>query len=240
MNNVQALLNYQQADVKKQQYENALRTTESRQKLGRLHKQLKDQQAAIHKQGEDLESLTASISKLLSQYEAAAKRLDLENSEFSTLQQDEECTAEEMTEFRQDVEKLMREMQQTDREAKQSQASLEKLIAEYQKTRLSAGKQKKEYDQLRIVCEQEKEDGAADLKALDDEMLQLERLVDPALLTKYQRARQHHAIPVVSVTGGKCSGCNMSLPMLMLKKLSSGETVIECENCGRILYAEVN
>ncbi len=236
MSNVQALLNYQQADVEKQQFESALRSTESRLRLNRLHKQLKDQQTTIKKQTDELEQLSLVMQKLLSQYEAVEKRLDLENSELSTLQQDEECTAEEMTEFRQDVEKLTREITRVDKESKQLMANLEKLIAEYQRTRQTAGKQKKEYDQLRLVCEKEKSDSAAELAKIDRNMERLAMQVDPALLAKYGRARQHYNVPVVSVSNSKCSGCNMSLPMLMLKQLSANDVVVECENCGRILY----
>lgn len=239
MSNVQALLNYQQADVEKQQFENALRNTESRLKLNRLHKQLKDQQLTIKKQTDELESLSATLQKLMKQYDAVEKRLDLENSELSTLQQDEECTAEEMTEFRQDVEKLTREIARVDKECKQLLATLEKLVSEYQITRTTAGKQKKEYDQLREVCEKEKADSASGLAEIDRNMERLAMQVDPALLTRYQRARQHYGVPVVAVSNNKCSGCNMSLPMLMLKKLSTGDVVVECENCGRILYGNV-
>ena len=64
----------------------------------------------------------------------------------------------------------------------------------------------------------------------------VERQVDPTFLAKYKKARVHHSMPVVPVVNEKCSGCNMSIPMAVIKKLSSQETVMECENCGRILY----
>ena len=82
----------------------------------------------------------------------------------------------------------------------------------------------------------EKTESAASIAAATKEMETVERQVDPTFLAKYKRARVHHSIPVVPVVNEKCSGCNMSLPMAVIKKLTSQETVLECENCGRILY----
>ena len=49
MTKLEYLLMYQKADLKKQQLENNLRTTESRQKLNRITKLLREQQTAIQK-----------------------------------------------------------------------------------------------------------------------------------------------------------------------------------------------
>ena len=37
--------------------------------------------------------------------------------------------------------------------------------------------------------------------------------------------------------GDRCGGCNMSLPTSTVKRVATGEGIVECENCGRILYA---
>ena len=53
MTKLEYLLMYQKADLKKQQLENSLRTTESRQKLNKITKLLREQQATIQKLTED-------------------------------------------------------------------------------------------------------------------------------------------------------------------------------------------
>ena len=35
----------------------------------------------------------------------------------------------------------------------------------------------------------------------------------------------------------QCGGCFMTLPSASLKKIVSEDAVVECDNCGRILYA---
>ncbi|MBR0426437.1 MAG: hypothetical protein IJK01_10060 [Clostridia bacterium] len=233
-----ALLAYQDVDLEKQQVENGLRTTDARVRLNKLSKLLKTQQATLKKLTDDLEAVTAVEKRINQQYQATAKRLELETSELQILENDEETTAEEMTEFRQDIEKLNKELSTMEKELKQTFASLEQQIAEFQKTRQIGSKAKKEYDQLREICNREKDDAQKELDALDTEMLRKERDVDPKLMARYKRARMHHGTPVVPVKEAKCSGCNVGLPTLALSRLLGDGAVIECENCGRLLYID--
>ena len=233
-----ALLAYQDADLEKQQIENGLKTTSNRVKLNKLAKYIKQQQATLTKLNGDLEGFSASMARMNAQHKAVLDRLDLETSEFDTLKGDEECTSEEMTEFRHDIEKLQREAGNLEKEIKQLFRNLDEAISEYQKTRQQGAKAKKEYDQLKIVCQKEKDDAAIDMLAADRKMEELAKKVSPALMTRYNRVRQHHPMPVVEVKDGKCSGCNMSLPSLSIRRLIGEDMILECDNCGRLLYAD--
>ena len=236
MTKLEYLLMYQKADLKKQQLENAVKTTESRQKLNKITKLLREQQATIQKLTEDADAQQNALSKLLAQQEGLSHELELNHSEMETLEGDEEVTAEELTEFRMDVERLNRELSRLEKDVKGLLDQLEKTSADFQKARSLGGRAKKEYDRLKAVCEVERAESAAEITAAAKEMDTVERQVDPTFLAKYKRARVHHSMPVVPVVNEKCSGCNMSIPMVVIKKLSNQETVLECENCGRILY----
>ena len=37
---------------------------------------------------------------------------------------------------------------------------------------------------------------------------------------------------------GQCSGCFMSLPNATLLELKENQKIVECDNCGRIIYME--
>lgn len=235
-----ALLAYQDADIEKQQIDASVRTTANRQKLNKLAKYIKQQQATLTKLNEDMDAFSASMARLKTQYDAVLKRLDLESSEFETLKGDEECTSEEMTEFRHDIEKLNRESGNLEKEIKQLFQSLDAAVQEYQKTRQQGVKAKKEYDALKIVCQKEKDDAAIDMLAIDKKMEELEKRVSPSLMTRYKRVRLHHNVPIVEVRDGKCSGCNMALPSLAIRRLVGEDMILECENCGRLLYADNN
>jgi len=238
MSKPEAILNYQEVDLERQQVETSLRTTEARVRFNKLAKLLKSQQATIKKLSDDLETISAAENRVSSQYQTALKRLDLETSELDTLENDDETTSEEMTEFRHDIERLNREINSIEKELKNTLLTLERQIAEYQKTRQAAVKAKKEYDQVKEICLQERDNAQKELDQFDLKLVELEKKVDPRLMARYKRARQHYPMPVVPVKGGKCSGCNMGLPTLQLSKLSGSGAVVECENCGRMLYME--
>ena len=233
-----ALLAYQDVDLEKQQIESSVRSTPNRQKLNKLAKYIKQQQAVLTKLNEDMETFSAALMQIQTQQKTIEKRMELESSEFETLKGDEECTSEEMTEFRQDVEKLHREIVRLEKEIKQLFQNLDNAVSEYQKTRQQGVKAKKEYDQLKVVCQKEKDDASIDMLALDKKMEELEKKVSPTLMTRYKRVRLHHNMPVVEVRGGKCSGCNMGLPSLAIRRLVGEDMILECENCGRLLYAD--
>ncbi len=238
MGKLDAMLLYQQTEQKKLEAEQAIRSTPARQKLSRLHKLLKTQQATIQKLTEETETRLSQINKLSEQAKRLEERIELENSELATITGDEESTAAEMTELRVDIERLQKEINQVVREAKKLLSEAEKAAEEYRETNLTAKNAKKEYDQVRAVCEKERDDSAEMLASFDEKLEQIRKDVDPALFQRYEKVKQHYAAPIVPVIGGKCSGCNMSLPMVMLKRLNAPDAVLECENCGRILYSE--
>ena len=236
MRKMEALWAYQEAEVAKNVIENEIRTTPARLQLNKLHKQLKSQQAVIAKLSEDIESYEQQLAKLTDQVTKLEARLQVESAELDTIKHDDESTAEEMTELKGDIEKLNREISQGVREAKTLLGEIEKASDEYQTTARAASKAKKEYDTLRVQCEEERVARQGELDRHDENLAQLSKTVDPALLERYNQVKQHHVVPIAKIVNSKCGGCNMSLPMVMLKKIATTDGIVECENCGRILY----
>ena len=70
-----------------------------------------------------------------------------------------------------------------------------------------------------------------------DALVQPAKAVDAELLERYKRIKGRYAVPMAKVENNQCSGCNMSLPTSTVKRVATGEGIVECENCGRILYA---
>ncbi len=60
--------------------------------------------------------------------------------------------------------------------------------------------------------------------------------LDPQLLAKYRSIKQHCTPPMAKLVNGQCSGCFMSLPSATLLEIRNGSRIVECDNCGRILY----
>ena len=237
MRKMEALWAYQEAEQAKNAVELEIRSTPARLQLNKLHKLLKNQQTVIAKLSEDIDAYEQQMKKLNDQVEKLEERLEVESSELVTIKQDDESTAEEMTELKGDIERLNREVSQGVREAKALLGEIEKATEEYQTTVRAAGKAKKEYDTLRVTCEEEREARAGELAKHDANLERLAKSVDPALLERYNQVKLHHAVPIAKIVNSKCGGCNMSLPMVMLKKIATTDGIVECENCGRILFS---
>lgn len=60
-----------------------------------------------------------------------------------------------------------------------------------------------------------------------------------SLMPLYERLlKTKNGVAVVPATGGKCSGCHIKLVASTLVKVNSGVEGVQCESCGRLLYAD--
>lgn len=60
-----------------------------------------------------------------------------------------------------------------------------------------------------------------------------------SLMPLYERLlKTKNGVAVVPVSAGKCSGCHIKLVASTLVKVNSGTEGVQCESCGRLLYAE--
>lgn len=63
--------------------------------------------------------------------------------------------------------------------------------------------------------------------------------IDPDLLERYEYLRERKGGRAVAfVVGEVCGGCNVALPAGILSKVREKETLVTCEECGRILYSK--
>jgi len=61
--------------------------------------------------------------------------------------------------------------------------------------------------------------------------------IDPALFVQYQRLLETKSgTAIVAARGESCSGCYMSVPPQVFVNVKKNESIINCPNCGRILY----
>ena len=102
--------------------------------------------------------------------------------------------------------------------------------------RVRAARTKVEYDQLKQVYDKEYKADLAQLQQLRAGTEKAAQTVDPALLERYRAIKQHCTPPMAKLVAGQCAGCFMALPSATLLKLKEGDGIVECDNCGRIIY----
>ena len=237
MGKLDALWEYHQAELKLDALDARLRSTSARQKLNKLHGFLSEQQAQIASIQKQMEARKAALSRLSAQFGELEHKYELEVSEFAAMENDPECTAAEMTESRKSLERLMEQLGVAKRDIYDTINWIEKATGDYKATFAKAGKAKKEYDAARAECEAEIAAAQPEIDAAKAVVEKKKAGVDPALLKRYAAVKTHHAVPMATVEHEQCGGCRMSLPTVVVRKVASGDGLVECENCGRILYA---
>lgn len=238
MGKLDVLFNYQTVELEKEAYERKIVSTPARKKLKKLHTFLKEQQATIARIQDEIAQRTAAVEKLNEQIARLEKDTELERSEYEQMLKDEECTAAEMTECRENHEKLQREANRLRRELEGILGWLENAVEEYKDTRKKAGAAKKEYDEVRAICDEEFKQAEGGRKEYEEKLQHAAEGVDPALLERYNRVKRNHRVPMAKVENNQCSGCNMALPTVVVKRVASSDSIVECDNCGRILYVD--
>ncbi len=78
---------------------------------------------------------------------------------------------------------------------------------------------------------------AEDLRAAEQKKQELASRIQPAVLAPYQRLLANKSgTAIVEVRGESCSGCFMSIPPQVFVNVKKNESIINCPQCGRILY----
>ena len=218
MTQAEIIWKYQEAEMELDKLQKELETTPERQKLRKLRKVLMEQTEKIDSYKTGVKEKEAELAAGTQKLEALLKEYDLEQDDLNIMMNDEECTAEELTESRKSMEALLERVN-----------SLKKSIAECREWIVSAT------EAAKAVVETEKLERKPVMDKAEKDVERIAAQLSPDLLKRYKTIKKKYPNPVAKVTDNRCSGCGMSLPMATIKKFSAGNSIIECENCARIL-----
>lgn len=93
-------------------------------------------------------------------------------------------------------------------------------------------KHKESYAKAKVETEKK-------IEELKKELEKLEKTVDKQLLSKYKHKRSEKQNVFVEEIGGKCGGCRMEISASKKSTLKA-DGMIDCENCGRVIYSKNN
>ncbi|MBS4536921.1 hypothetical protein GOQ27_00510 [Clostridium sp. D2Q-11] len=75
---------------------------------------------------------------------------------------------------------------------------------------------------------------------LNQEIKKLKTDLDDEILNKYEHLSKKKTKAIARIDGDKCTGCHMSIPLSVISKIKKGNKLVNCDNCGRILYYEAD
>jgi predicted nucleic acid-binding Zn-ribbon protein len=232
------LYEYQQADMQLEAYEKQLKNTPTRKQLIKLQNYLKKQQTVLR----EMENRTLVEQNALLEIDAQYDRMmELLNKKHKDIGQYEEMGLDEMD--YNVVKDLVHEYETTydnivkqKRRAVTVQAKAEESAARLKTILTHVSQAQKEFTELKKQHEDELRAGSEELDRLRKAAEMAASKVDSTLLARYNRIKQNRSMPVSLLMDGRCMGCNMELPSRDLAKLKKSDVIVECENCGRILY----
>ena len=227
------LWQFMQVDMEADKFEAAMRQSPKRQKLIKARDFLKDQQGNMKK----LESDVAVMQDRLEAVKDEAARLEKVLAglaeEFSA---HPPANVEEAKKQSESVQKVLETLTRYEQELTKMRKDADVKDRQQKEIRVRAAKTKLEFDTIKGEYDKEFKNDTIKLQKMRARTDQEAAKIDPALLEKYKSIKQHCTPPMAKLINGQCSGCFMSLPSATLLEISKGERIVECDNCGRILY----
>jgi hypothetical protein len=143
------------------------------------------------------------------------------------------------------------EFQALTNEIKRFEADIEKiedheleLMEEAEKVKVTVGEAEKDFAQIKAHTERQIGEIATKLKAIEAQLTELEaervKLVegiDEDLLYQYNKLFANKGgLAVVALEHETCMGCHMKLTTQTAVRVKANKEILNCEQCGRILY----
>ena len=227
------LWEYQKIDQEIDKRENVLKNSQLRKKLSRSVAYLKEQQVNVSR----MEGEAQEIQNKLEIVSRECKKSSDEYESIDSLNYDE-MTRDQLTGIRQRSAQWADNMSRREKELVKLTNQLTSQSMQLEEMREKIAKTKKEYPALKAKYDEEAEKINKETAPLKAERDEIGKLIDKSLLQHYQSIKGRHANPVARVVSSQCSGCNMQIAPFVLNKIKSSGSILDCENCGRMLYID--
>jgi predicted nucleic acid-binding Zn-ribbon protein len=212
-----------------------------------IEEKLRKYPQEIYRYEEDLENAKTSIAearKELEQITRNKKEMEHQLEENHLSIKTAEKRLFEIKTYR-EYEALQKEISQT----KMTNATLEEEILQSMEGMENLEKHISDKESELTEREKESEKLIKDYKikikdlAITHENKQLEKekiisIIDPEVLPLYEKIKTRNGIAIAPARNEVCTGCNMKIPPQLFNEILTLSRMIQCPNCGRILYSE--
>lgn len=232
---LKALWDFMQVDMAADNFEAEMRKSPNRQKLIKRRNFLMEQQANMKK----IEGEIAVMQDRLEAVRDEAQRLEgVLSSTLEDISANPPATLEDTQRKMDAVQKLSDTLSHYEQELSRMRKDADSRDRQQKDIRVRAAKAKQEYDQVRQVYDKEFKEDTAKLSQMRADIEKEAAKQNPALLSRYRAIKQHCTPPMARLSNNQCCGCFVQLPSATLRLIKEGKDVVECDNCGRILYCE--
>jgi len=235
---LKALYAYQTAEQELEALEQALKNTDTRKKLVRQQQLFQNNKQHLQQLEQEAFLAQSKLSEVSTQLETLKKQMAQKEAEVSEIAGEDvgDLFLEDVRESVKESEDIRSAIELNKRKVVDIMHGLEAAETDIKETLKKMSQAKKNFDQLKAAHEGELEAGRGDLEKLRANVVKAAQGIDAALMAEYKKIKQQRPNPIAYFKNGRCQGCNMELPSSVAQAIKTGNKVVACENCGRILY----
>ncbi len=233
MEQLEILWKYQELDLQMDQLNLDIKSSDSRQKLLKLKNYLVKQEEylvrldseAVRK-GNYCDKIQQECDEIQKSIQAGIERLesndDIEITELDEMNKQGVVLKDRLIKREAELQRLFKELDSFRKKLDDIRVKINRAKREYAAV-------KKDYDMEVASLRQD----LAELKKKRDSLVPE---IGKELMTKYKNVKASKS-PVISLMeSNQCGGCFMSLASLVAQNVKDRKRIVQCENCGRILY----
>lgn len=233
MSQLQAILNYQEADKKLYKLERELAGCDERKEYVKFKKFLETAPEKLDALEVKATSFKAEAAKLAQKYEQTEETL----KEFEHL--DELITGgADIAFYKKNAQNIVDKLKKLKADLNALVTAIKELDAEYQKLKKQVISAQKQYGEASEKYKAVKASRETERLAIEKELAALAKDISAEMMETYKTKRKEKIFPVVGeLNGGRCPFCSMEPPLAARNKLTGGAT-IECDNCHRLIFSK--
>ncbi len=226
---------YQQTDMELEQYEREMRNNNNRKELIKYRDFLLEQQGALKKIEGEVDVMSDRVEALVDEVGRLNKSVEDYRKQLTENPPEDQNKTRELIAT---VEKLVSKIVHYEAEIAKLKKDSEARDRQQREVRVRAAKARAEFDRIKAVYDEEYKEASKQLEVLRSKVAEKAVGIDKKLLEKYQVIKRHSTPPITRIREGRCGGCNMQLPAADMNRIRTGESFVECENCGRIILVK--
>ncbi len=230
---VKELMAYQETDAKLRAIELELQSSEVRKKAASAKKFLDGVNDAV-----------VNLEKRAKELVAVYENLGAAHAEFMEVFREISAAAENADDvnaagyLQKKADELTLRLSNLETQAASLSEEINSVLASFSQLKKKTQAAKEQYSEFGQKYKELKQSKEGERLAIEKELAELEKAVDPTLMARYKAKRQDKMFPILyKVNGNMCGKCLVELSMSDLNRLKNDE-VIECDYCHHLISKE--
>jgi len=226
---IKEMLEYQKLDGEIRKLEAEVKNSEDRKNATKMQDYLRDGQAKLISLEKTSEKLVGVYKKAVQAYNDFAEKLE------KLLKEGTGENPDEVTQRLEKANQFMLVTAKLEKDLESLSASIAKINADFDAVMKNSKTAKSNFEVYKNRFNEFKSKVEPKIVELKNEQAKLKSKIDSELLSKYNHKAESKYPVFVPVRDNSCGGCRMEISGTKLKQLKE-KGVIECENCGRIIF----